>query len=233
MQRRVPRPRRALHGRLRAAAVFGAFTLLWAAAPIGAASDDPIERLESEGRAKPDVTADEIERLLSAGPIEGYARLDVQSLLGNLRARLHQPAAAEAVAQALQKPGAPGYQKVPADQLNAAAACIRAQVALNDGGSLARADAQLTEVENALRGITAVRVRMRCLSTAASIKQRIGRIDEAVRISQEVIRLADESGVAWRRSSYRSSLAYTLYRGGQAEPAARVNEEAKKIGTEA
>src|SRR6185369_404146 len=64
-------------------------------------------------------------------------------------------------------------------------------------------------------------------------KQRIGRIDEAVRLSQELIRLSDESGVAWRRSSYRSSLAYTLYRGGQMEPATRLYEEAKKIATEA
>src|SRR5690349_877661 len=127
MQRRLPRLQPALHRQLRALAVLGATALLWAVAPIRAESSDPVERLESEGRAKPDVTADELERLLSAGPIEGNARLDVESLLGNLRARLHQPAAAEAVAQSLQKPGAPGYQKVPVEQLNAAAACIRAQ----------------------------------------------------------------------------------------------------------
>ena len=198
-----------------------------------AAEPEPIERLESEARAKPDVVADELERLMAAGAIEGNARLDVQSLLGNLRARLHQPAAAEAVAMAMLKPGAPGYQKIKAEQLNAAATCIRAQVALQDGGSLARADTQLTEVDNALRSIAAVRVRMRCLSTTATIKQRIGRIDEAVRLSQELIRLADESGVAWRRSNYRSDLAYSLYRGGQMEHATRLNDEAKKIATEA
>lgn len=198
-----------------------------------AVEPDAVERLEHDSRAKPEVIADELERLLANGPVEGIARLDAEQLLGMLRAYVHQPGAAEAVAQALIKPGTPAYSRLPADQLNAAAVCIRAAIALQDGGSLTRADTQWSEVENSLRGIPSVRLRMRCLSTAAGIKQRIGHIDEAVRLSQEVIRLADEGGMAWRRSAYRSSLAYTLYRGGQLEHATRLNEEAKKIATEA
>src|SRR5918912_3929656 len=99
-----------------------------AAVPVAsaAAPADPLERLESDSRAKPDVVADELEQLLATGSIEGYERLDAQHLLGMLRARLHQPAAAEAVAQSLAKPGAPGYQKVPHEQLTAVAACVRA-----------------------------------------------------------------------------------------------------------
>jgi diguanylate cyclase (GGDEF)-like protein len=210
--------------------VLGCFTLAAvAAAPAGA---EPIERLETESRAKPDVVADELERLLSSTPVEGVARLDAEHLLGFLRARLHQPVAAEAVAQGLVKPGAPAYARVPREQLHAAGVCIRAEVALNNGGSLARADNQLNEVEAGLRAVPAVRLRMRCLSTAADIKQRIGRTDESVRLSQELIRLADESGVAWRRSSARSELAYTLYRGAQLEHATRLNDEALKIAAE-
>lgn len=193
---------------------------------------EPIERLEAEARAKPDVVADELERLLRSGPVEGLARLDAEHLLGALRARLHQPAAAEAVAQGLLKPGAPAYARVGREQLEAAAVCIRALVALSDGGSLARADNQLTEVQSVLRSLPLARVRMRCFDVAATIKQRIGRTDESVRLAQEAIRLADESGVAWRRSATRSALAYSLYRGGQLEHATRLNDEAKKISAE-
>jgi diguanylate cyclase (GGDEF)-like protein len=200
--------------------------------PTAQAGVEPIERLEDASRAKPDVVADELERLLRSGPIEGLARLDVEHLLGNLRARLHQPAAAEAVAQSLVKAGSPAYARVPGDQLRATAVCIEAQVALNGSGSLARADNQLTEVEGVLRALPLTRVRMRCFEAAANIKQRIGRTDESVRLFQEVIRLADESGVAWRRSSYRSALAYSLYRGGQLEHATRLNDEAKKISAD-
>jgi hypothetical protein len=96
-----------------------------------AAEPDAIERLEGESRAKPDVIADELDKLLASGPIEGMARLDAENLLGSLRAYLHQPAAAEAIAQRLTQPGSPAYGKVPADQLNAAAVCIRARIATN------------------------------------------------------------------------------------------------------
>lgn len=204
------------------------------ALPWGAqAALGPIDRLEQEAQAKPDVVADQLERLLAKGPVEGMARLDAVYLLGNLRARLHQPAAAEAVAQELLKAGAPGYNGVPREQLAAVATCVRAAVALTDGGSLVRADNQLVEVEAALRAVSLPTVRMRCYSTHARVKQRIGRIEDAVRLSQETIRLADESGAAWRRSSYRSDLAYSLFRGGELEHAGRVNDEAKKIATEA
>jgi diguanylate cyclase (GGDEF)-like protein len=203
------------------------------AGPWAQAGADPIERLEAAARAKPDVVADELERLLRSGPIEGLARLDAEHLLGNLRARLNQPAAAEAVAQGLVKAGSPAYARVAGDQLRATAACIEAHVALSGSGSLARADNQLNEVEGVLRALPLTRVRMRCFDAAANIKQRIGRTDESVRLFQEVIRLADESGVAWRRSSYRSALAYSLYRGGQLEHATRLNDEAKKIAADA
>lgn len=207
-------------------------TLLSTAGVQAATEPDAVERLERDSRAKPDAIADELEKLLANGPVEGVARLDAEHLLGMLRAHLHQPGAAETVAQALVKKDAPAYSKLPAEQLNAAAVCIRVQVALSNGGSLTRADTQWSEVENSLRAIPSVRVRMRCLSTAAAIKQRIGHIDESVRLSQEVIRLADEGGVAWRRSAYRSGLAYTLYRGSQVEHATRLNDEAKKIAAE-
>lgn len=201
------------------------------AAPAGAGDGEAIERLESDSRARPDVVADELERLLASGPVRGAARLDVEHLLGMLRADLHQPTAAELVAQRLG-PRAGVYGDLPPEQLAAAAACVRARVSLSNGGSLVRADGQLGEVDQALRALPAVRVRMRCLATAAEIKQRIGRTEEAVRLSQEVIRLADEGNLPWRRSTYRSELAYSLFRGGQIEHATRLNDEARKIATE-
>jgi diguanylate cyclase (GGDEF)-like protein len=215
--------------RVAATLCFGlAFTTAgWAGAEVEA-----IERLENESRAKPDVVADELERLLASGPIEGMPRLEAEHLLGMLRARQHQPAAAEAVAQALVKAGAPAYRSVPHEQLEAAAVCIRGQIALSDGGSLARADNQLSEVDSALRAIASPRVRMRCFAAAADVKQRVGHFEDSVRLLQEVLRLAEEANSPWRRSSYRSVLAYVLNRGGQADHAIRLNEEAKKIAAE-
>jgi len=218
----------------RAAALLAMVLYGLVAAPAARAQPaaDAIERLESSSRAKPDIVADELDRLLAHSPIEGSDRLEAEHLLGMLRAELHQPGAAEAVTQALLKPGSPAYRGMAREHLNAAAVCIRAKVALADGGSLVRADNQLVEVDSALRGIASARVRMRCLSTHALVKQRIGRTEDAVRLSQEVIRLADEANAAWRRSAYRSDLAYSLYRGGQVEHATRLNDEAKKIATE-
>jgi diguanylate cyclase (GGDEF)-like protein len=215
----------------RAAAMLG-FALALASHARAVEDVEAIERLESESRARPDVVADELERLLGSGPIEGTARLEAQHLLGMLRARLHQPAAAEAVAQAIAKPGTPAYRNLPHAQLEAAAVCIRGQVALSDGGSLARADNQMSEVDGALRAIASPRMRMRCFATAADIKQGIGRLEESVRLLQEVISMAEDAGSAWRRSSYRSMLAYVLYRSGQRDHAARLNDEAKKIAGE-
>ncbi len=229
----MPRgPRSSLWQRCRhgaAAWVLAACTALPAHA---AGSLDAIDRLESEGRARPEVVADEIERLLAGHPIEGTARLEAEHLLGMLRAGLHQPAAAEAVAQNIAKSGQPAYRRIAPEQLQATAVCIRARVALSDGGSLVRADNQLGEVENALRALDSTRVRMRCLSAMADIKERIGRVEDTVRLRQEVIRMADDAQVAWRRSAYRSALAYSLFRGGQKEHAQSQNDEAKKIALE-
>lgn len=213
--------------------VGAALALAVAACGAAGAASEPIERLETDARARPDAVADELERLLRTSPIEGLARLDAEQLLGVLRARLRQPAAAEAVAQGLVKAGEPAYANLGREPLQAASACIRAQLALSDGGSLARADTQLAEHETTLRDVPSARLRMRCLGIAANIKQAIGRTDDAVRLWQEAIRLADESGIAWRRSAYRSSLAYALYRGGQGEHAGRLNDEARKIADEA
>jgi diguanylate cyclase (GGDEF)-like protein len=207
-----------------------------AAGPRASAADaapDAIDRLEERARAQPEAVADEIQALLAGGPIEGATRVDLQHLLGMVRAAVRQPAAAEAAAAALADPQVTAYRQVPQAQRAAAAACVRAQVAQMDGGSLARAEAQLDTVEADLRAMALPRVRERCLSTAGAIKDSLGRTDEAVRLYQEAIRLADDSGIAWRRSSLRSSLAYALHRGGQTEHAMRLNDEARRIAAEA
>ncbi|WP_374674197.1 diguanylate cyclase [Ideonella sp.] len=231
----APRPRvvQRLAGRLLWAACLAG---LLSAGPVAAAAPlapEAIDRLEDRSRAHPEAVADEIQALLSGGPIEGATRLDLEHLLGMVRAAVRQPGAAEAVATALADPQATVYRQVPQAQRAAAAACVRAQVAQMDGGSLARAEAQLDAVEADLRAIASPRVRLRCLATAGAIKDSLGRTDEAVRLYQEAIRLADDGGLAWRRSGMRSSLAYALYRGGQTEHATRLNEEARRIAAEA
>ena len=205
----------------------------WSLGTAAAAEPGPIERMEIDGRADPDRVADELERLLSSDAIKGMPRLEAVYLLGALRAELQQPAAAEAVAQALTRSGVPAYAGVRQEHLAAVAACIRATVIHADNGSLLRADSIISEVEPALRAIPSLSVRFRCLGVQAQVKQSIGQHEDSVRIYQEVIRLADDSGAPWRRSSARSGLAYTLYRAGQLEPAGRYNDEAKKVSTEA
>jgi diguanylate cyclase (GGDEF)-like protein len=192
----------------------------------------PIERMEFDGRANPDSVADELERLLATDAVKGVPRLEAVFLLGAVRSRLNQPAAAEAAAQVLLKSGVTAFAAVSREHLAAAAACIRAGVVVAEGGSLVRADAMLTEVEAALRGVASLLVRARCMDTQANIKQNLGQAEDSVRLFQEVIRLADESGLAWRRSSARSGLSYALFRAGQLDHAWRLSDEAKKIATE-
>src|SRR5689334_17184049 len=132
-QRRLPPRSRRIAGM----AWWLSLLLSTAATGVQAATEpDAVERLERDSRAKPEAIADELEKLLASSPIEGVARLDAEHLLGMLRANLHQPSAAETVAQALVKQGAPAYSKLSAEQLNAAAVCIRVEVALSNGGSL-------------------------------------------------------------------------------------------------
>lgn len=216
-------------------ALLWAMGLAWGCWMVQAAAAEtgPIDRMEAASRSNPDAVADELDRLLATDAIKGLPRLEAEFLLGSVRSKLNQPAAAEAVAQALLKPGAAAFASVPRDQLAAVAACIRAVIIFNDSGSLVRADAMLTEVEAPLRSIASLLIRSRCLETQASIRQNLGKAEDSVRLFQEVIRLADESGLAWRRSAARSGLAYALYRAGQLEHAGRLNDEGKKIATEA
>jgi diguanylate cyclase (GGDEF)-like protein len=71
-------------------------------------------------------------------------------------------------------------------------------------------------------------LRLYCLSSQATVKEHLGQFEESVRQFQDLVRLTDQSA-PWRRSSVRSSLAYTYFRAGQFDQARRINEEAKRI----
>jgi tetratricopeptide (TPR) repeat protein len=100
-------------------------------------------------------------------------------------------------------------------------------------GSLGSADRMLGEAEARLAQASTPGLRQRLLDAQANVKQNLGRFDEAVRLFQESVALADESAPAWRRSEQRSHLAYTLSLAQQVDRAQEVNTRAIELAVAA
>jgi diguanylate cyclase (GGDEF)-like protein len=63
------------------------------------------------------------------------------------------------------------------------------------------------------------------LSALARLKEDTGHLDDALRLRQQAVLLADAQGVAWRRSEARASLAYTLLQAREPDAARRAQQE--------
>ncbi|MFZ2988049.1 diguanylate cyclase domain-containing protein [Ideonella sp.] len=185
---------------------------------------DELARLEYDGRARPDAVAEMLEQKLPELATEPRRELQALRVLGSLRATLEQPEPAQAVIERIER-----FATVTDPQLRRdavlAAACLKADL-LRNTGPLAKADSQLEEAVRGLNDQTPPEIRLSCLAIHATIKENLGRFDDAVRLFHEAIRLADLRS-PWRGSSLRSALSYTLYRAGQAEQAWVLNAEAK------
>jgi len=187
--------------------------------------DEPLERLQYQGRARPDQAAAELERLLAKPDLPPAYLLEGLLALGVLYVDMEQVDATNAVIARVEQIGRDGNDRL---QRDAAVTADRLRAGLlRNSGPLARADALLDEAERGLDGNSSVLLRIACLSTHAGIKEELGRFDEAVRLYQDAIHLSERSA-RWRASSLLNALAYTLFRAGQQERAWQINEDAKQ-----
>ncbi len=195
--------------------------LLWLALLPAHASDARLLDIESRLRGRP---AEALAALAQAAPSLAEAdRVEAMVLRGWLQLRQFDAAGAERTASELDALAA-------ADHLlaRAGAGLLRAR-ALSRGGPLGRADRIATEAWALLPDSAPVRLRLRLVETRASIRQSLGKLDEALGLSQEAVTLADGLGIGWLRAERRFTLAYSLWAAKQIERAAAVNREGLEI----
>src|SRR5207245_647356 len=71
--------------------------------------------------------------------------------------------------------------------------------------------------------------RLEAAPDRARVKTAAPKFDDAVRLGQEALALADRLGIGWWQSDARSNLAYSYYQAGQLEQAERLNAEARVL----
>lgn len=201
---------------------------------VGAAAVQPAVRpgdelalLAYQGRARPEEVAARLAERLAQGGDTPAQRLEALRLLGGLRVTLGLDDGVQQVLAQMDDMARRGPPEL-APAATAVALCLRADLQRRDG-PLARADELLEQAERMLDARIPLDIRMACTVVHASVEENLGRFDEAVRLTQDALRLVDQGGQPWRRSSLLSGLAYTFYRAGQPERARRYNEEAKAL----
>ena len=196
--------------------------LLWLALLSAHASDERLLDIESRLRGRP------VEALAALAQVmpsvaEGD-RVEALALQGWLHVRRFDAAGAEQTALALEALAA----KAPNPLTHATAGLVRAR-ALSHPGPLGRADRIVTEAWARLPASAPPLLRLRFVETRADIKQRMGKLDEAVALCQEAVTMADSLAIDWRRAEHRTLLAYSLWAAQQIDRAAAVNTEALAI----
>jgi diguanylate cyclase (GGDEF)-like protein len=187
-----------------------------------------IEALEQLGNADPRQAAGELERLLPSTAAYSDDRLELLTVRGNLLATAQEPEAAETVAQGLDE----WCRSRQANEACAAADLVRART-LSQRGSLSRADTLISAALARLPAHSSALVRLRFVATQAKIKDDAGKLEDAVRVGHEALKLADDIGVGWRQALARSSLAYSYYQAKQLDRALSLNAEALAIAERA
>jgi diguanylate cyclase (GGDEF)-like protein len=191
-----------------------------------ALSSERLDEIETRLRGKPDEALQALQGEIPR--TNGVERVQALVLRGWLQVRVTDADGVEQTAQALENGGDPAQQALA----TSAAAMVRGRW-LARHGSLGRADRLLAEAAARLPATAPADLRLRLLDTQAKVKQGLGKLDEAVRLYQESVALADRSGLVWRRSEQRSALAYTLYLAQQYERAQDVNREAIALAVQA
>jgi diguanylate cyclase (GGDEF)-like protein len=174
---------------------------VWAGPPP--TLDPRLATLESDARARPREAIGRLESLLKELPGAGPQRIYALALLGVLQANRDDIEGAELSVRGLE--AFRGRESTSA----AAAGLVRATVSQRRG-PLTRADRLASEALAQLPVDALPALRYRLLQTLVRIKDETGQFDEAVRLGQQSIRLADAGEPVWRQVDARSNLAYTL-----------------------
>ncbi len=201
--------------------------VLWLAlCPLAGAADGAVAEIERTLRGRPEDALRALEQGLPA--LQGVERVQALMLRGSLFAGMRDEAAVAQTAEQLDKLAHTEHLPVA----TAVAGLLRARAEARQGLA-GRADRLLADALRWLPRDAPPPIRLRFLDAQASIKQRLGKLDEAVALLQESVTLADRSAAPWRRSEQRSALAYALYQAQHTERALVVNQEAAALALQA
>ena len=205
--------------------LFRLATLVWLVwAPVAGAAESRLDAIERQLRGQPPAALQALAPVLADA--RGAERVQALALRGSLLVRLADEEAAEATAKELDALAA------GTPLAGAAAGLVRAGIWARHA-PLGRADRALSAAVAALPADTHGDMRLRFLAAQAAVRQSLGKLDEAVALYQDAIRLADRDSPTWRRAELRSSLAYVLFLAQQADRAIALNAEATRLATEA
>ena len=190
-------------------------------APAAAA----LATIESTVRGRPALAAAAAAEAAARLPVGSPAQIELLAAEGHFRAQMADAEGSERIARQIET--------TRTDDLGqAAAGFVRGQW-LARHGSLSRADRRFGEALARLPADASASMRLRIVSAQSLVKDSLGRFDEALRLSQQAIAMADASGIAWRRADERSSMAYTLSQVDQVDRGLALNAEAQRIATAA
>jgi tetratricopeptide (TPR) repeat protein len=190
----------------------------------GTAPAQRVLALERDGRARPRVCASELAAWLASGQGDAATRLDALAVQGWLLASLPDKEGTEAVAQQLDDLA----RRVTMPLAAASALWVRARLA-EQTGDMRRADALIDDAMARLPADAVPATRVRFLSAQAHIRNGASRLEDAIRIDHEALKLADTLALPWRQAEVRNDLAYSYYQARQLERARSLSREAMAI----
>jgi diguanylate cyclase (GGDEF)-like protein len=212
---------------------------VWAAtllAPLPATASAQLDALEGRLRGRPEIAAPALADLARQQPAGSADQIETLLARGSMLVRLADAAAVEQAAQALAQLAVPADAAVRgtagAGPAPAAAADLLRAAWMARHGALAGADRSVSDAIARLGADTPPALRLRFVAAQAKIKESLGRLDDAVRLNQQAVLLADRVGPAWRRAEQRSALAYSLFLAQQTAGAEAANREAMALATE-
>ncbi|WP_284618344.1 GGDEF domain-containing protein [Aquabacterium humicola] len=183
------------------------------------APDGRLAALEDSSRAQPREAIARLGALAPTLPDASAQRVLALALRGQLQAQRDDAEGAELALRELEQ--LRGREPSAA----AAAGYVRATLTQRRG-PMARADRQAADALALLPAGAMPSLRYRLMHLLASVKEETGQLDEAVRLRQQLIQLADQAGPAWRQSEARMALAYTLRLAKQDQAAREMNRDA-------
>ncbi len=221
---RAPATTRRWRGWLLALGLGVGLGLAMVAMPAGATPDETAAQLldiERTGRGQPRLTAARLASLVSMNQGDASTQLDALMLQGLLLANVPAEEEAEAVAHALDE----RFRGDGNALASAAALIVRARLA-EQLGNMPRAETLIDEALAKLPANAAALTRLRFLAVQAHIRNGASKLEDAIRIGHEALKLADARGEAWRQAEVRAELAWNYYQAKQIARALSLNEEA-------
>ena len=169
--------------------------------------------LEHDGRAQPRPCAAELGMLAASGRLDAVGRVEALLLQGWLLAGLSDLAGTEAVARQLDA----GRPSGATPLAGAAALLVRARLA-EQSGDTAQAGILVDQALARLPADASALNRLRFTSAQSHIRNSASRLEDAIRLDHQALKLADALAMPWRQAEVRNDLAYS-YSPGRADGA--------------